>query len=105
MGRSRLMTVGVLLVLIGVQLYCVRSYHLSSKAAKFIKQRIIEVEDTVADTSNPAYSNIAYSNQYYGAAPTNPSTSQEITPPSWLKWAALFAGSVLFLQGAAIQRP
>jgi hypothetical protein len=96
------MTLGVLLMLLGVQLWCVKSYMLTPKAARFVKQRIIEVEDAVADTSLPSYFNAAYAGTHYAAATGE--TGHSLTPPSWLKWAALFAGSVLVLQGAAIPK-
>ncbi len=104
MGRFRLMTLGFFLILIGAQLYCVRSYLVTSKAAKFIKQRIIEVDDSATNGAAPQYSNSGYSNQYYGAAQAATTPAHEVTPPSWLKWAALFAGSVICLQGAAAPR-
>ncbi len=98
------MALGFFLVLIGTQLYCVRSYFFTSQAAKFIQQRIIEVDDSRANDATSQFYNTGYSNQYYGATQAAPSPAHEVTPPSWLKWAALFAGSVIFLQGAAAPR-
>ena len=51
MGRFRLMTAGVLLILIGVQLYCVSAYYITPAAAKFVKQRIIEVDEATGKAS------------------------------------------------------
>ncbi len=105
MGRFRLMTAGILLVLIGVQLYCVRAYHISPAAAKFVKQRIIEVDEaTAANPTTAPYFSTGFFSQRYAAGAQSLTSSQAVNPPSWLKWAALFAGSVLFLQGAALPK-
>ena len=105
MGRFRLMTVGIFLILIGVQLYCVRTYFITPTAAKFVKQRIIEVDEaTAADPKTSPYSATGFSNRLFGSGPQSVASSPELSPPSWLKWAALFAGSVLVLQGAALPK-
>jgi hypothetical protein len=98
------MTLGLLLIMIGAQLYCVRSYHLTPKASTFLKQRINEVEGTIADASesSPRFFNTGFLTQ--NSARSNAAATSEITPPSWLKWAALFAGTVIFLQGAVLPK-
>ena len=104
MGRSRLMTIGFLLILIGIQLYGVRTYYLTPQAAKFVRQRIIEVEDaSVADSASSQFFTTGY-NRTTGDSSAEPTPNQEVLPPSWLKWAALFAGSVLLLQGATMPK-
>jgi hypothetical protein len=101
MGRYRLMTIGFVLVLIGIQLYCVRSYSLTPQAAGFVQQRIMEVDQaTSTETARPFF-NTSFANSFGGGSVA---PSRDLTPPSWLKWAALFAGSVLILQGAALPK-
>ena len=103
MGRNRLMTVGILLILIGVQLYCVRTYYVTPSAAQFVKQRIIEVDEaTSADSTTPFFATAFNRNPMNAGAQS--AGSPAVNPPSWLKWAALFAGSVLVLQGAVLPK-
>jgi hypothetical protein len=105
MGRNRLMTAGILLVLIGVQLYCVRTYFITPAAAKFVKQRIIEVDEaTAAESTTAPFFSTGFANQRFGSGLQSIVGSPAISPPSWLKWAALFAGSVLVLQGSALPK-
>jgi len=103
MGRNRLMTAGVLLILIGAQLYCVRTYYVTPSAAQFVKQRIIEVDEAAGESTAPFFST-AFRLNRTGSGLQSIASSPAITPPSWLKWAALFAGTVLVLQGAVIPK-
>lgn len=102
MGRHRLMTLGVLLIFLGIQLYCVRTYWVTPKAAQFVQRRIMEVDEATSDVTSGPYFSTSFSSAR-GANWTS-SGGYALTPPSWIKWAALFAGSVLLLQGAMIPK-
>lgn len=105
MGPFRLMTAGFLLILVGIQLWCVKSYSITPKAAKFVQQRIMEVDEaTAAEGNNRRFFSTAFSNPAYTGGAAEPEKGKPFSPPSWLKWAALFAGSVLFLRGAAVPK-
>ncbi len=110
MGRIRLMTIGFLLMLIGIQFYCVQTYHVTPKVSKFIQDRLSEVDaDADARKMRPAnYFSTAYDNTFgYNPQNTigsNDGFARELRPPSWLKWAALFAGAVVLLQGATLPK-
>lgn len=114
MGRERLMTIGILLILIGVQLYCVRTYVVSPKVAQFVRDRISEIDaETDSLQTNQSQrgflqtgfsgNQIPARNAQFGSS-LNPGKPTEFTPPSWLKWASFFAGAVIFLQGATLSR-
>lgn len=104
MGRHRSMTLGVLLILIGIQFYCVRTYWVTPKAAQFVQRRIMEVDEATSDNNTSPYFSTSYSASPTSGIATSGAGGYSISPPSWIKWAALFAGSVMLLQGATIPK-
>lgn len=101
------MTVGFLLVLIGLQLNFVESYQLSPEATRFWVTRF-ETPDT--PLTNSAYGLPAQSGQnvFQNAAYAMPSAmtgkAKLIQPPKWICWPVLFMGVATVFHGAAIHR-
>ena len=103
------MTTGFLLMFVGLQFHAIKTYHLTPKASLFVDQRIEATANKDPSDAGLLQQNrflsASYSNDYPSAI--NPAASRSpktITPPHWFKWAALFAGAVLFLQGLATPR-
>ena len=126
MSRFSLMTWGVLLILIGVELNLVNSVVLTPRATKFLKNKMsyspFENEGSGASNGSFSFANgsndQSYSNQgnerrglfgttyqnvgfgISGDSPTGLAIQKKITPPSWYCWPPMFLGAVLFLFGA-----
>ena len=123
MGRIHFMTIGLLLVLVGIQFYMIRTYVLTNDATRFLSSKMGNVDGGATTGLNQpsafnagarsSFGNSVFSNSSYRSnAMANARDTairitgyqKQITPPSWLKWATMFLGAVLFLHGAAIPR-
>lgn len=106
MTRTHYMTMGLVLIFIGIQLYSIDTYVLTSEATEFIQERLGSEENE----SNDAMQQSAYQQPFfqasYSTAQTQTATqpAKEITPPRWLCWPIGFLGSVLTLHGLAMRR-
>jgi hypothetical protein len=108
MTRTHYMTIGLLLVLIGIQLYAIETYVLTSQASEFLDQRDTSAENQPANQlarqqpfQSPFYSASYAPSTGIGTANQPPKT---ITPPRWLCWPIGFLGSVLALHGLAMRK-
>lgn len=133
MSRYTTVTLGFLLVFIGIKFHMVESYFLTPKATQFWLERIEEPTNTVQNNGfgNGNYANYSNSyNQYSGnylannGIQNNPFQNasyqtpyggqgplanrlwpqKQITTPRWLGWPVLFLGAVFVLHGAAMRR-
>ncbi len=128
MSRSSIMTNGILLVLLGIQLNLVDTYVMTPKFTGFWNERfsgpLFAEEAPVAQKENTGFassfgfgnnnqnnsqqvptSQASFSNDNMAtnAADSNGSLKQ-FTPPSWICWPLIFLGAVVFLHGAALGR-
>ncbi len=130
MSRSSIMTNGILLVLLGMQLNLVDTYVMTPKFTDFWNERFsgpLFSEETsvpqVAQQESSGFmssfgfgtpqsnslavptSQASFSNDNLASNTTVSDESlKQFTPPSWLCWPLIFLGAVLFLHGAALGR-
>lgn len=99
------MTLGFVLIFIGIQLAIVDSYVLTPRVANFLSENgTLEpaLQPTQPQAQNPyaasPFNQISYQQS---AVPVVASTlnQRKITPPGWLCWPMLFWGTVVFIHG------
>ena len=98
MSRIKMMAIGFVLVMLGLQLNFVESYELTPRFTNFLS------EHGQLSTGNGTYPNQPLFRQTsfgQGASPYPIQQVRVITPPKWMCWPVLFCGAVLVLQGAA----
>jgi hypothetical protein len=106
MSRTSIMTIGFLLIMMGIKLNMVESYVLSPTATKFWMERIEDPAVAMQNGYNP-----------YGQPAQYPLFQQAsfglrqaalpqktVTPPTYLCWPTFFFGFVLLLHGASIKK-
>ena len=103
------MTLGFVLIFLGIQFALVDSYQLTPRIANFLSEQgsIPQlVPPQVVQNSNQRpyspYSQAGYQVPQQQAPPLVTSISPErrtITPPRWLCWPMLFCGTVVLLHG------
>ncbi len=125
MSRISAMTIGLVMIMIGAQLFVVRAYYLSPKTARFLAETFGDngqypgAESSIQSNGFSTANRAGQSWPYYrsdslGAAPitqfasnrTAPATSyasQRMVPPRWLCWPIFFLGAVFFLHGVALR--
>lgn len=110
MRRTSTMTLGFVLIFLGIQLAVVDSYLLTPRITHFLSQQESDAAQP-AIVSNPIqrnpYRQVAF--QPLGSQRPVPGyegavTQQRVTPPKWLCWPVLFCGTVVLLQGATMKR-
>ena len=128
MSRSSIMTGGVLLVLLGIQLNFVDTYVMSSQFTDFCNERFsaplfLEEVPVAQEESTNFGSGFGFGNNNQNLSQPIPTSQasfsmnaldedtasgsgelKQITPPSWMCWPLIFLGAVLFLHGAALGR-
>ncbi len=107
MGSIRVMTVGFLLIFLGAQLYAIKSYQLSPQVAKFVKDRMGELNesaDEIRGASTPSYLPTVFNGSGQAQSPAGQLAAPSFTPPSWMRWALLFSGVVIVLHGATLSK-
>ena len=106
MSRTSIMTIGFLLIMIGIKLNMIESYVLSPTATKFWMERIEDPTIAVQNGYNP-YGQPAQMPLFQQAsfgmrqAALPPKT---FTPPSYLCWPTFFFGFVMLLHGASLKK-
>jgi hypothetical protein len=112
MRRTSIMTLGLVLIFIGIQLNLVDTYVLTPRFSNLLADHAT-VEREVAVTTEPV---AVRSGSYYPASYANNNRANEkppksrlgvqktISTPTWLCWPILFLGTVVFLNGFSIRR-
>ena len=106
MRRTKIMTIGFVLIFLGIQLNLIESYELTPRFSNFLS----ETGDASFPTSlnepvNTPYYQAAFRSQpKFGSAGVTPGYLKTITPPKWICWPVLFLGTVVFLHGFAKRR-
>lgn len=125
------MTIGFLLIFVGIQLNLVDSFVLTSEATKFWHERIVDPANELVTDSGAGYPANGYGSagQYQQQQPSpfqspyfqaswngnNPQAQgyqqqsfagapKILTPPSWICWPVFFAGTVFFLHGLSMRQ-
>ncbi len=126
MNRTRIMTAGFVLIMLGIQLNLVRSYELTPRFTNFLSENGNGLVTSTDPTNmigqsnqfgqpnqfslpnqstvvNQQFNSPYYQASYPAGAPLlasqNPSVARFVTPPTWLCWPVLFLGAVVFLHG------
>lgn len=107
MSRTSIMTIGFLLILIGIKLSLVESYVLSQSATKFWMERVEDPSVAVQNNLNPygqaaQFPSLFQQASFGAAAPAMP--QKTVTPPKWACWPTIFFGFVLLLHGISMRR-
>ena len=131
MSRSSIMTNGVLLILLGIQLNLVDTYVMTPQFTTFWNERFSDPAEIANDamtgiTNNnnrfgnnypfnrgfnaPNYQNYTNGTPAFQASFPNKQFAQgnvlaaqkRVTPPTWCCWPFIFLGAVVFLYGAAL---
>lgn len=103
------MTLGLVLIFIGVQLNFVQSYELTPRFSNFLSENGGPIGGpTPLITTNNGQYNSPYMQASFPNATLNPNQSiaalapvglRTINVPTWLCWPVLFLGAVVFLHG------
>ncbi len=88
-GRT-FFTMGIILVLLGLQFRAVDTFVLNQKASEFVEQRV--------NQNNPIRSENSFNRLMLDSAP---SARKQLTHPRWVGLALLSVGVVFLLQGIA----
>lgn len=110
MRRNSTMTLGFVLIFLGIQFAMVDSYQLTPRIANFLaEQRTnnqIPLQQVAPNLGQQSpYSQIGYQVPQQLPPIANISPAQRIvTPPRWLCWPVLFCGTVVLLHGLSKPR-
>ena len=119
MSRTSLMSMGFLLIFLGIQLNIVESFTMTPRVSNFVNDNFsgnpnvnpnaIADNNLVpgfrADANRQNYNSPYYQTSYANNAPQINTTlipqihDRTISPPRWICWPVLFLGAVLILQG------
>lgn len=109
MNRIFVMTLGLFLIFLGVQVFMVKSYILTPEASRFVNERL-EEPDRAINTSpynnynqSPFNQASFYQSSYQLSSSSYGFTQRSLTPPTWLCWPILFFGAVMFLHGLVLR--
>ena len=118
MRRTSIMTLGFVLIFIGIQLNLVETYVLTPRFSNFLAENAVhpESQSSVFPFSGNNNSS-AYNSPYYQASypltniqqsqitgPVALGVSKSVSTPTWLCWPILFLGTVVFLHGLSVRR-
>ena len=115
MQRTSLMTTGLVLIFVGIQLNLVETFVLTPRYSNFLMEHSPRVETGMSavpsvnnSSFNSPYSQAAFSGNSQSNFQSSPAMgmgrSKTISPPSWLCWPILFLGTVVFLHGLSNRR-
>lgn len=106
------MTVGLLLVFVGIQLYFVETYVLTPQATKIVGQKLGDTTNQAYQGANDFYNNPngfyqnagytqdGFSNNSFGQNVAG--SGKRLSPPRWICWPIFFLGAVFFLHALAL---
>lgn len=102
MRRTKMMTIGFILIMVGIQLNVVDSFELTPRFSNLLSEHGgVPIQESPTNNYSP-YQQTSFSSNP-GAEPymINQMISQAkvIRHPSWLCWPFIFCGTVLVLQG------
>ena len=108
------MTLGLVLIFIGIQLNLVDTYVLTPRFSNFLAEHADpqEMQSATSGYSPNVNSGVATSPYYQASYPARnsrrvgsiPDGPKSVSTPTWLCWPILFLGTVVFLHGLSIRR-
>lgn len=132
MRRTSVMTMGFVLIFIGIQFNLVETYVLTPRFSSFLSEHaspvqpqgfvngLVNPNSGIVDPSiaqNSIQNSPFYQASYPGSQPVNIAMNgpinrtvpnyaapKVVTPPNWLCWPILFLGTVVFLHGFSMRR-
>lgn len=110
MSRTSTLTLGFLLLLVGIKLNVIQSYQLTPSATRFWIERIEDPEVVMRNnlyqyTQPNAYNGNNVFQQASYANVASPALPQKVlTPPTWICWPVFFLGAFLLLNGLAMPK-
>lgn len=127
MSKIASMTIGLVLIFVGIQLFMVKSFLLTPTATSFLAEHFHQNSDSrfanpgiIPGGNNLTNGQSASGWPFYQASQstavgvpagfaslgsvTPPGYRHRLVPPKWVTWPALFVGVVFFLHGLALRR-
>lgn len=110
------MTIGFLLIFVGLQLNLVQSFELTPGAARFWNENIVHpAAELVSDASpqsqggwNNPWQQASWNGQLAAQRmipdSLQPASQRTLTHPAWICWPVFFAGTVFFLHGLSMRQ-
>jgi hypothetical protein len=113
------MTLGFVLIFVGIQLNLVETFVLTPRVSSFLSEHASSNPNGLVDSEGLLGQNTTYNSPYYQTSypngggqlnlnnvttPINFGTPKTITPPNWICWPVLFLGTVVFLHGFSMKR-
>jgi hypothetical protein len=97
----KMMTLGFVLMMFGVQLNLVESFELTPRFSTFLSEHGSQTNppSAITGTNSSPYLQASFDRTAQQTITIAPKTTV-VSPPKWLCWPALFFGTVLVLQGA-----
>lgn len=115
MSRTSLITMGFLLIFLGIQLNVVKSFTMTRRVSNFLSDNFAGTPggpnvaspipspqfDANRQNYNSPYYQASYGNNtaQFQRAPAFGVGNRTVNPPHWICWPVLFFGAVLLLQG------
>lgn len=93
-NRNHYLTMGLVVLLLGVQFRLVKSYTLTEQSTQFISKQL-NFSESPAPPPMMAYFNVA----------GTPQSKRQLSPPRWLGFSFISMGVVLVLQSFAMKKP
>lgn len=104
MRRMRMMTLGFVLVLFGLQLNLIDRVELTPRFSTFLSEQGSSIQYNQAGSSPSSFSQASYARPAIFPGSMQPANQiRNIAIPDWLCWPLIFFGTVLVLQGAIKQ--
>lgn len=89
-NRYQYMTIGMVILLLGIQLRMIDSFVLTESTSRFIAERVNHEPVPTAFSQSLLFS--------------PPASKRTVQPPKWLGWALVSVGGVLVLHSLAMRR-
>lgn len=96
LNRNHYMTIGLVVIFLGIQLRAVKSFTLTEHSTQFAVNRLHLAEPPAPQPVMTVWG--------MTGAPT-PETRRQIEPPRWLGFSLISIGAVLVLQSFAMKKP
>ena len=106
MSRRTIMTVGFLLIFIGIQLNMVETFTLSKQATKFLVENFQDPIEIGPAINNSPFSQASYNRLPSVTLPPVPIVlvkGKEVRHPRWICWPFIFVGAVFVLHAIALR--
>ena len=93
MSSSKLITIGIVLLILGVQFRMVDTFVLNQETSQFVASRM---KQSAIRSEGASFDSLLLS--------TGPVPRKQLTHPRWFGWAFVSAGAVLLLHGLSARK-